>query len=191
MEPDDHQFRLAIGDIADAVEWFDVAVDALNEKNPQASITPYGELEVVNAALHARREAWEQALEREGFSMREKGGEATQLVKPGAMPRDETMISIHVLIEKLGPVIEFLRAEGARNMATATIVAAKDAAHTIQQLLDGWASDDPTVRQVRGRVARPKGKAQPGGSAPAPDPPPEGQPPAGRCRDPRPPSDSA
>jgi hypothetical protein len=76
-------------------------------------------------------------------------------------------------------------------MATATIVAAKDAAHTIQQLLDGWASDDPTVRQVRGRVARPKGKAQPGGSAPAPDPPPEGEPPAGRCRDPRPPSDSA
>lgn len=115
--------------------------------------------------LQARLAAWTSALAREGLSMREERGKVTAVAGLDRVSStDETRVSIHVLIEKLTPIIKFLRTEGGKRMATSTIIAAEDAAIKLTGLLDQWASDDPTVRRVRGHAVPSKAstKAKPG-----------------------------
>jgi hypothetical protein len=50
----------------------------------------------------------------------------------------EKMISTFELVEKLGPIIEYLRVEGRKHMATSTISAARTTASQLQKLLDEW-----------------------------------------------------
>jgi hypothetical protein len=50
----------------------------------------------------------------------------------------EKKISSFELIEKLTPIIEYLRTEGKKNMATSTIVAARESATRLEKLLKEW-----------------------------------------------------
>ena len=50
----------------------------------------------------------------------------------------EKKISTFELIERLTPIIEYLRTEGKKNMATSTIVAARESATRLEKLLKEW-----------------------------------------------------
>jgi hypothetical protein len=124
----------------------------------------------VIAELRTRLAAWDSALAREGLSMREKPREVTAVEGLDRVSKtDETMVSVRVLIDQLTPIIESLRREGKRNMATASIIASTDAAFNLQKLLDHWASDDPTVCRSRGHAVPGKASAKAAADKPASD----------------------
>lgn len=67
----------------------------------------------------------------------------------------EKMISIHVLIETLHPLFERVREQSQRHLAQLSKSELAIIASEGKRLLDRWASDDPTVRRVRGHVVPP------------------------------------
>lgn len=64
----------------------------------------------------------------------------------------EKMVSIHVLIEKLSPLFERVLAQSKAHRAALSHTELAMVAGEGRRLLDSWASDDPTVRRVRGHV---------------------------------------
>lgn len=72
----------------------------------------------------------------------------------------EKMVSIHVLIEKLVPLFERVRDQGTRHEALVSLSELRIIASEGRRLLDEWASDDETVRRVRGHVVPPKDPAK-------------------------------
>ena len=64
----------------------------------------------------------------------------------------EKMVSIHVLIEELHPLFEEIRNQSQIHQARVSQTVLGMTASKGQKLLDRWASDDPTVRRVHGRV---------------------------------------
>ena len=72
----------------------------------------------------------------------------------------EKMVSIHVLIEKLVPLFERVKEQSKRYIGSISTVELAMIASEGQRLLDAWASDDPSVRRVRGRVVQPKAPAK-------------------------------
>ena len=104
-------------------------------------------------SINTTPEEWERfkhAAEREGVSVADKLG---ALVR-GATAT-ETMVSVHVLIEELHPLFERVREQSQRHLAMLSKSELATIASEGKRLLDGWASDDPTVRRVRGRVVPP------------------------------------
>jgi predicted transcriptional regulator len=67
----------------------------------------------------------------------------------------EKMVSIHVLIEELHPLFERVREQSQRHLAQLSKSELAIIASEGKRLLDRWASDDPTVRRVRGHVVPP------------------------------------
>jgi hypothetical protein len=67
----------------------------------------------------------------------------------------EKMVSIHVLIEALHPLFERVREQSQRHLAMLSKSELAIVASEGKRLLDSWASDDPTVRRVRGHVVPP------------------------------------
>ena len=74
----------------------------------------------------------------------------------------EKMVSIHVLIEKLSPLFERVLAQSKAHRAALSHTELAMIAGEGRRLLDSWASDDPTVRRVRGHVVPPKPPAPKG-----------------------------
>jgi hypothetical protein len=70
-----------------------------------------------------------------------------------------TMISIHTLIEKLCPLFARVKDQSTRHVAALSKSELAIIAFEGQRLLDEWASDDVTVRRVRGHVVPPKNAA--------------------------------
>ena len=64
----------------------------------------------------------------------------------------EKMVSIHVLIEKLSPLFDRVLAQSKAHRAALSHTELAMIAGEGRRLLDSWASDDPTVRRVRGHV---------------------------------------
>ena len=74
----------------------------------------------------------------------------------------EKMVSIHVLIEKLSPLFDRILAQSKAHRAALSHTELAMVAGEGRRLLDSWASDDPTVRRVRGHVVPPKPPAPKG-----------------------------
>ena len=74
----------------------------------------------------------------------------------------EKMVSIHVLIEKLSPLFDRVMAQSKAHRAALSHSELAIIASEGRRLLDNWASDDPTVRRVRGHVVPPKRPAPKG-----------------------------
>ena len=66
--------------------------------------------------------------------------------------KSEKMVSVHVLIEELLPLSERLLEQSKLHIAMLSRAEIAMVAGDIKRLIDKWASDDPTVRRVRGRV---------------------------------------
>ena len=67
-----------------------------------------------------------------------------------------TTVSIHTLIDKLGPLFARVKDQAGRHIAALSKSELAVIAHQGQRLLDEWASGDTTVRRVRGHVVSPK-----------------------------------
>jgi hypothetical protein len=65
-------------------------------------------------------------------------------------------VSIHLLIEELGPLFKRIKDQSTRHLAALSKTELAMIASEGQRLLDGWASGDETVRRVRGHVVPPK-----------------------------------
>jgi hypothetical protein len=74
----------------------------------------------------------------------------------------EKMVSIHVLIEKLSPLFDRILAQSKAHRAALSHTELAMIAGEGRRLLDSWASDDPTVRRVRGHVVPSKPPAPKG-----------------------------
>ena len=70
--------------------------------------------------------------------------------------RPEKTVSLHLLIEKLGPLFKRIKDQSTRHLAALSKTELAMIASEGQRLLDGWASGDETVRRVRGHVVPPK-----------------------------------
>ena len=75
---------------------------------------------------------------------------AEELARIRAMP--EKMVSIHVLIEELHPLFERVMTQAKVHQARVSQGELGTVASLGQKLLEQWASDDPTVRRMRGHV---------------------------------------
>lgn len=65
---------------------------------------------------------------------------------------NEKMISVHVLIEEFVPLFERVKEQSKRHVGLISKGELLLIASEGQRLLDGWASDDPTVQRTRGHV---------------------------------------
>ena len=81
---------------------------------------------------------------------------AVKAFEEGQNSQEEKMISIHVLIEKLSPLFDRILAQSKAHRAALSHTELAMIAGEGRRLLDSWASDDPTVRRVRGHVVPPK-----------------------------------
>jgi hypothetical protein len=64
----------------------------------------------------------------------------------------EKMVSIHVLIEELVPLFERVKAQSKLYVGMISVAELAVIAGEGRKLLDRWASDDPSVRRMRGHV---------------------------------------
>ena len=77
---------------------------------------------------------------------------AAKAYEAGQNSQEEKMISVHVLIEELHPLFQRVLAQSRMHDARISKGELAMIAGKGQRLLDQWASDDPNVRRLRGRV---------------------------------------
>jgi|SRR6185436_3359479 transposase len=125
--------------------------------NPKGAGRPKGKPKsrgVVQAqrSVNATPEEWDrfkEAADKEGVPAADKLG---SLVRNNSSQSTEKMVSIHVLIEALQPLSKRVQEQANRHAAMVDHVELAHIAGDLRRLLDEWASDDPTVRRVRGRI---------------------------------------
>jgi ParB-like chromosome segregation protein Spo0J len=112
-----------------------------------------GEVGVRNAALYVKHTPRADQRQATAKTIKTKGAAFRTPNKVDAIdPSPGKTISIHVLIEELVPLFERVKVQSTKHVALISKVELGFIAAEGRRLIDRWASDDDSVRRMRGHV---------------------------------------